>query len=141
MKSKVFKDLLKYWKSETFHSTYTQSFSRQGAIIHYLLLLSAPNKVQIQERSYYCPLTKNKLEPPEFHLTLSRPMTEKSVIQRLPQEAGKIRVFGQFSMDNSSGVNNFIGLILFSEVRVYSPLNIKNKKSCHSHFHHAEIAI
>ena len=44
-------------------------------------------------------------------------------------------------MGNSSGVNNFIGLILFSEVGVYPPLYMKIKKNSYIMFHHPEIVI
>ena len=44
-------------------------------------------------------------------------------------------------MGSSSGVNNFIGLILFSELRVYAPLNMKIKKISYIMFHHPEIVI
>ena len=44
-------------------------------------------------------------------------------------------------MGYSSGVNNFIGLILFFELRVYAPLNMKIKKISYIMFRHAEIVI
>ena len=44
-------------------------------------------------------------------------------------------------MGYSSGVNNFIGLILFSELGEYAPLNMKIKKISYIMFRHAETVI